>query len=422
MSKKAKNKIPLLGADKFILALERHDKHSGSTGNSCQYIIEVDANFDEKAFEQAIQSNEIIQWLASLSLSLNIKKPNQWTADYKSKQTIELKKHNKLFNNNLERIKFNPKLAPLFYFELYKKDESKKTIVFTWHHLLMDGYGAGLLIQNLLDPTKIQPYQRDKSAVNWSNFIKAVKAKRFVSKSAKGKIGMLQATTEENITQITSILSFSRNETTQIEENAKRNGAKFGPSSFFLAATSIAVNEYRNRENLPTEDFWIPVPQNNRKKGERWPILGNHISMLFYRLKKEKYNSLEALTQSIVDQMIVQIKEKQTNHYNHLMNYLRPVNSSIYSRMIKGPNGNSLSSFLFTVASDNNSEMKDFFGGKITNQLSIPPNTFPPGLTFAFNYFNGSLSVIIQSYKHIMDERQMKMLEKDLRNVLLADY
>ena len=93
----------------------------------------------------------------------------------------------------------------------------------------------------------------------------------------------------------------------QIEENAKMNGANFGPSSFFLAATSIAVNQYRSRENLPTEDFWIPVPQNNRKKGERWPILGNHISLLFYRLNKNKFTSIKDLTQSIVDQMIEQI-------------------------------------------------------------------------------------------------------------------
>lgn len=419
MSKKTPHKIPLLGADKFIMALERHDKHSGSTGNSCQYIMEVDSNFDEKAFTEAIENNEIVQWLSTMSLSSKMHKSNQWKTENNHKLSVELKIHNRLFDSNLDRIKFNPNIAPLFYFELFKKDINKNTIVFTWHHLLMDGYGAGLLIQNLIDPIEIQTYTRDKSSVNWSTFVKALKAKRYVSKSAKGTIGMLPAQSEGNIIQNTCILSFSNEETVQIEENAKMNGANFGPSSFFLAATSIAVNQYRSRENLPTEDFWIPVPQNNRKKGERWPILGNHISLLFYRLNKNKFTSIKELTQSIVDQMIEQIKTKNTTHYNHLMNYLRPVNSSLYSRMIKGPNGNSLSSFLFTVASDNNSEMDLFFGGKITHLLSIPPNTFPPGLTFAYNYYKGGLSIIIQSYDHIVDHNQMNLLESDLKNILL---
>lgn len=419
MSKKTPHKIPLLGADKFIMALERHDKHSGSTGNSCQYIIDVDANFDEEAFKKAVENNTIVSWLASLSLSTGFKNSNNWVSSKKIKPLIKVKHHNTQFNNKLNRIKFNPSSSPLFYFELFNNNDQTKTIVFTWHHLLMDGYGAGLLIQNLIDPIKFQDSTREKSEVNWSTFVKAVKSKRFVSKSSKGTIGTLPAKTNEEIIQNTRILSFSEAETESLEENAKSSGAKFGPSSFFLAATSIAVNNYRSRAKLETEDFWIPVPQNNRKKGERWPILGNHISFLFYRLKKENFSSIRNLTTSIVDQMLDQIKSKNTVHYNHLMNYLRPVNSSAYSRLIKGPNGDSLSSFLFTVASDNNASMDTFFGGKITQQLSIPPNTFPPGLTFAFNYFNGCLSIIIQSYEHIVDDNQMNLLESDLKNILL---
>ncbi len=74
--------------------------------------------------------------------------------------------------------------------------------------------------------------------------------------------------------------------------------------------------------------------------------------------------------------------------------------------------------FLRDPASDNNASMKSFFGGKIINQLSIPPNTFPPGLTFAFNYFDGRLTVIVQSYEHILNLKESTTLENNLRQLL----
>ena len=100
----------------------------------------------------------------------------------------------------------------------------------------------------------------------------------------------------------------------------------------------------------------MPVPKNNRKKGEKWPIVGNHISFLFYRLKKEEFLSIKKLTKSIVDQMTLQIQMDNTINFSHLMNFLRNLKPKTYSKLIKGPNGEHLASFLFTLASIDNKE------------------------------------------------------------------
>lgn len=418
MSKKKEHKIQLLGADKFILALEKHDRHKNSTGNTCQYILEVDHKFDLEAFIFAVESNEIVQWLNSFSLAKGIHNSIHWKVSNKHNQTLKVRTHKNLFNKNLNRIKLDEKSNSLLSFEVFNIDGNSRTIVLTWHHLLMDGYGAGLLIQNLISPFTIQPQTREKSKIDWDTFKQAVKAKKFVSSTSKGKIAVLPTQNSSEIKQVVKTIEFDQEETQNIEAKAKANGAIFGPSSFFLAATSLTVQKLRIAKGLENEDFWIPVPQNNRKKGEKWPITGNHLSFLFYRLKTELFNDLTILTKDINKQMLEQVKNKNGIHYNHLMNYLRPVPSSLYSRLIKGPNGNSLSSFLFTVASDNNASMETFFGGKITNQLSIPPNTFPPGLTFAYNYFDGRLTVIIQSYEHLLNEQEYAQMEKDLKRLL----
>ncbi|MCH2230573.1 MAG: hypothetical protein MK105_09525 [Crocinitomicaceae bacterium] len=418
MLKKKDHKIELQGADKFILALEKHDKHKSSTGNTCQYILEVDSEFNLKSFIKAVESNEIVHWLSGFQLAVGLKNSNHWKTNNQPKKSVKVTVYKQLYNSSVHRQKINPIKDGLFNFEVFNSEGKIRTIVFTWHHLLMDGYGAGLLIQNLITPFNIEPSLREKSKINWETLKQAVQARRFVSSSSKGNIGILPSKSSTEIKQTIRMISFSEKETKLIETNARSHGAIFGPSSYFLAATSIAVQELRKNKGLDENDLWIPVPQSSRKKGEKWPLIGNHLSFLFYRLEHKLFEDKTLLTKDITRQMMEQIKSKNGIRYNHLMNYLRPIPSSVYSRMIKGPNGDSLSSFLFTVASDNNASMKSFFGGKIINQLSIPPNTFPPGLTFAFNYFDGRLTVIVQSYEHILNLKESNTLENSLRQLL----
>ena len=318
-----KKKIPLLGADKFIMALEYHDKYIGSTGNTCQYIIDIESDFNEENFIKELNKNSVIQWLSKLFLISNNKKSNYWKTLKENKSLVYIKKHKSIYNSNLSRKKININEPPLFHFDIFNKEKNKITIVLSWHHILMDEYGANLLINNLINPIQIKSTIREKSKLNFKTIIKSIKAKKNLNKTSKGKIALMALNKTNSLTQNNSIILFTEEETKKINENAKLNGDIFGTSSYLLAATSIALNKHRVRENLPIEDFWVPVPKNNRKKGEKWPIVGNHISFLFYRLKKEEFLSIKKLTKSIVDQMTLQIQMDNTINFSHLMNFLR---------------------------------------------------------------------------------------------------
>ena len=412
-----RKKIPLLGADKFIMALEYHDKYIGSTGNICQYIMEIEPNFNEENFIKELKENSIIQWLSKLFLIS--KNSNYWKVLKTNKSLVNVKIHKHLYYSDLKRKNINIYEPPLFHFEIFKKEKNKTTIVLSWHHILMDEYGANLLINNLVNPIKIKSINRQKSKLNFKTIIKSIKAKNFLNETSKGEIALMASSKSNSLTQNTSITLFTEEETKKITKNAKLNGDIFGTSSYLLAATSIALNKYRVRENLPIKDFWVPIPKNNRKKGENWPILGNHISFLFYRLKKEEFLCIKNLTKSIVKQMTHQIQKDNTTNFNHLMNFLRNISPKTYSKLIKGPNGEDLSSFLFTVASIDNKEVDTFFDGKIINQYSIPPNPYPPGLTFSFNFFKKQLNLTVQSYREVIDDKKIKKLETHLKEILI---
>ncbi|MDX2361540.1 MAG: hypothetical protein QNK23_12090 [Crocinitomicaceae bacterium] len=413
------SKVALLGADKFILALEHHDRHLGTSGNTCRYILDLDEGFDLHSFKEALNSNEIVRWLSNMKLSSKLDNSNHWTqGESRAINLTELHSNSSLPIELLE-IKQNCYTAPLFYFHLIHRMNGTRSLIFSWHHLLMDGYGASLFLKNLVEPQTIERTEKTRSPFTFGVFREMVKAKRYISRSAKGKINTIETKFKKEVQQTYRIIPFTAEETSKIDKQAIAHGAKFGQGAFLLSSAANCVNKFLVKNGKSSQDFWVPVPQDSRKRGSNWPVLGNHLSFLFYRIDKAHLGDKKACIESLNAQMMGQIKAGIPTAYGHLMNYLRRIPSPLYTRLIKGPNGKSLSSFLFTVAAEYPKDLIPFFGGKVLNAISVPPNTYPPGLTFAFNRFEGKLQIVVLSYAHLMSDQDFKEMEDSLRNELL---
>jgi len=193
----------------------------------------------------------------------------------------------------------------------------------------------------------------------------------------------------------------------------------YGLSPFYLSSVSLALKNLLIQRGNKAINFWIPVPQDNRKKGAKSPIIGNHLSFLFYRLFDNDLTDLKSTVQSINSQMVHQVKKDLPNSYNHLMDYMKGIPSSIYYRLIKGPKGKSLSSFLFTVAAEHPNDFKEIFGLRITNAISLPPNTYPPGITFAYTNFEGKIQIAILYYDNVITSNEIDNLEDNIKNYLI---
>jgi hypothetical protein len=113
--------------------------------------------------------------------------------------------------------------------------------------------------------------------------------------------------------------------------------------------------------------------------------------------------------------MVDQVRKGIPKAYDILMNLLKRTPSGLYYHLIKGPQGRSLSGFLFTVAEDHPSELLIFGDMNVSDAYSLPPNLFSPGLTFAFMKFQGCLQLMILTYDEILSEKEMSELEKQIR-------
>ncbi len=416
MSKR--NRISLTGADKFMLALEPEHYLEGTTGHTCKYVLELSGELDIPCFIQQVQENEVAQWLAQFYIHPTKASRNYWSEHFGREISFSIHE-NASVEDQLYHCTLDKNTAPLFHFDILKSKDTT-TLIFSWHHLLMDGYGAVLFLQNLVSPINVQPIVPQRYPFNRKSLAQMIKIKRYITKSSSGKIAVPTITSTQKAVPNHVRTEFSQEETKQIEQNALTSGAKFGLGSYLLACTAQRVYEsVLTSEPTKTQDLWVPVPHDMRKKGDSWPIVGNHLSFVYYRIPARSIIDTEVTVKSINEQLLHQIKNKLPEANAYLMHYLKKLPLSTYRRLIKGKNRKSIASFLFTVAAEHPSDFNTFFDCPISNTYSIPPNTDSPGIVVAFNRFEGKLSIVVQSYEHTVKREQLIALTQSIRINLL---
>jgi len=378
-------KTPLTGLDHFFLALEKHTGKSKTIGNTCRYFLELDGNLEKNELSNTLLNHTLTKQLASIQLKQKSVVSGSFWVPSKLREIniIELKTDDKIPQEVLE---FNISLKesnPYFRFYLLKRSNNTTTVVFCWHHLLMDGYGACLYLSSLNNQVEAKLLSKN---VDKFLFSEARQARFFVRKTSEPVLtSVFDGVPVLDTTPGIHIVDFSEEESEIITQNSVKSGAVFGRSTFFLAACGIAVKNALEKGGRKVDNFWIPVPQDKRKKQAKGPVLSNHLSLLFFRLEKSRMDQgLTPMTKELTSQMKRQIRDRIPEKYNSLMHYLRVLPKSTYYRFIKGPHGGALSSFLFTVAPEHPKTLDTFLGRNVVDAMNTPPLTFPPGLTFAF--------------------------------------
>jgi len=419
-------RILLTEADCFLETLEKwHINRTGLSTNICRYLLELEGTFDADAFKSKINSNKDILWIASLTKY----KPHPlalptWRKT-KSIAEIPMRIHNsdELIPEEIVNRTIHVDESPLCLDVVYRT-HGGSALIFSWHHLLMDGYGVVLLLRQLAQdaaaPLQHVLEDEPKNRLQLIQLANATRAKFFVDRISKKPLSSIAPAKLSNTQhQKVKTIRFTGEETRRLEEIGPLLGAPFGGSPVYLASAARGVASILKARNIPVNDFWIPVPRDQRKKGSPGPLLGNHLSFLFYRLKAQDLANLTSTVRSINQQMVDQIKSKMSRDFDILMKYLRRTPTPLYYFWITGPQGRSLASFLLTAAADHPDDFTTFAGHPIKDAWSFPPGIHSPGLSFAFMRFRDSLHIMIMYFEDVISAIEVEQLEKQLRQDLL---
>lgn len=411
-----------------MLALEKqHIRKTGLSNNTCRYLLELSGYLGKDELHKKVNAHPDLQWLASIAPEK--KYPMSIPAWRRQPATYEIPVGEYNTDDLIPEEMINERITshepPFLRFDLLHRSDGNTALVFSWHHLLMDGYGATLLLRQLATtnawPRLQLADETGEHKLPWAQLKNATRAKFFVDRISRKPLSTIAPKQASGAGyQKIRLVRFNSDETQKIDAAGPTLGAQFGRSALYLGCASRAVNQLLKDRGQHPHDLWIPVPRDQRKKGAQGPLVGNHLSFLFYRLKKQDLESLPKTVQSINEQMLSQIKTRMFSDYDILMRYLRRTPSPLYYFWIKGPQGGSLASFLFTVAADHPDDFTSFADHTIRDSWSFPSNIYPPGLTFAFMRYKDCLHLMILYFDDVLSTAELDNIEQQLKHELIT--
>ena len=421
----------MTSTDCFFLALEKHGDYRGASGSVCRYLMEFEDKLKFSELKPRLEACTALQWL----LTLRIKRDKwlgipYWQSTGTAPQLIlNERRSDELIPKEVLSRGIDFESGERISFDLIQRSDGTSALILSWHHLLMDGQGAILLIQRInqsLASQEFIPVQHKRIKYTPVFFMRTVKM--FLYYTAlfwtpfihKFRSGIKPTKSVDELHQKIKYIEFNKNETERIEKISVDHGSSLGMSSFFLASTAISIKSLLERRGNLMREFWVPVPQDQRKKGASGPIIGNHLSFLFYSMKNKGLNDLDKLVSSIQQQMKSQIAQEKPKVYDALMRGFRRLPTGLYYHLVKGSKGRSLASFLFTIAAKHPDQLNYFLGHKVIRALSLPPNTYPPGCTVAYMKHDEKLQIMLLYYEDIWSENEVTDLEQVLKDLLLG--
>lgn len=417
-------RIPFTGFDAFLLTLEQQYSKHELEGNICRYVIDLEGELNKETLQELIDSSKLLETLNSIKAekASTILTPFWKPIDTSHKLLVRTFESDELIPEEVSANRLTPSES-LICFDLVKRSSGNTTLIFSWHHLLMDGFGAALLLKQVFktEGDSINLSGKEQAKFSLNTFLQAAKAKFFIDRTSKSPITSLISRKKlSSGSGVIQVISFGEDEVKQIDQIALNAGAKFGRSAYYLACCCRSVKSILEMRGENVDNFWIPVPVDDRKKGSLGPIIGNRLSFLFYRIGKESMDSIQACVDSINQQMVKQISSRIPQAYNHLMNYMKWLPLRVYLYLVKRRSGNSIASFLFTVAAEHPKDLATISQQKVINALSLPANPCPPGLTFAFMKFQNSLHLMMLYHPEAISEEEIDFLAKHIQFELMG--
>lgn len=398
-------------------------KNQEEYGYACRFIMRLDRHLSDELFVQQLESSPYIQLLERTRLSIPAIGTPRWSIAEKACPS-PLYIHAVAGAEIPEKI-LNPKITLtdrcLYQFDIIHHPDHS-TLIFSWHHILMDGFGANRLLHSLHQPAaadtscflKEEPQESLKK--QWQRLVKAKDFLKTISKESLFKVTSISASDNTHF----QALTFNENETHALKKQAQKYVGGLSNTPFFLAGIARAYCHMLQKRGDTLEDLWIPVPTEMRKAGARGPVVSNRHSLIFFRIKKKLINSTKALADDLNQQFKNQINSGVPKDYASMIGSLRLMPTPFYYQLVKGPNGESLAGMLYShsPAPDN---LMEFLGCKLQDATALPPNTTPPGISFQLMNFGATLKIVVQYSERCFSRSDISFLMAELRKVFLKD-
>ena len=424
--------IPLTGCDAFFLALEDLMAAGGQGRHTGLTILELAAGFDVVALRDAVRRFSLSHPLlhAKLCRSWFLGVPFWRTPKTLSSDAVPILEH----SHDTDRDAFCQKLLASggeHFLEIHiLPGVEKTTLLAKWSHLMFDGRGAELALQEIAH-LAWNPGEPSKPVASWEMpfppppgvVARWAGTRAFVERHYEMKPSDFRSLGGPSLKAGAPgfrVLAFSKEETALLRERAVRlTGGIFQMPYFFAAAARAHAAVFKIRGEAPA-CFVSPVPVQARKPKARHPIFQNQVTVLHFRLSGSEVDDLEKATTSIQAQFESAVRSGLERSSATMLWWMRRLPTGLYRRFLQRDTGGEIVSFFQSHTGDFLPGVHEICGAPITNGWHIPSVSQPPGSGIFFSDREGLLSATISWRQGSLKLDEVDAMESSLRSDLLG--
>lgn len=412
---------PLTGADHFHLLIDRQMRQKGLPGNISRVHLHLSESADLVALQAKLENDATLQRVAHLRLSHRWPYLPKWTETNEHSNSIFLHRNlsEELFRNEVLNISLAATSVPV-RIDLCVWDDGSKHLVVSMHHALFDHRGMTLFLHALATGQFHGDFFVQPQHIPWKT--EASDALR-VMFSALGSAGWRLATlASQNLRpQRISELhqhTLSQGETAAVDAHAQALGTGPGRSAFYLGATLVAMRETLDARGEHPPYFWFPVPHDMRRKGGAGHLVGNVLSFLFFKVKREDLATVAKASSAVQAQLAQQVRKGALRHQAALQRVFRRVPFWLMNAMVGLTTGGKVSSLAFSDLGEERNPIRSFLGEEVLRVDHIPPVPFPPGLSVVVKREDGKLRLIVAYLPDVLSQEECAQMTARMVSIL----
>jgi hypothetical protein len=309
-------------------------------------------------------------------------------------------------------------------FALLEKRNGGAVLIFSWNHLMIDGVGAELFLEELEHFATGSPHRPSVSQTgeglngsepSWRE--RCIASRPMVNQFrelVRKPFACLGSRRPAAGRTHFAVHTLTEAETCIVHERCNQLCGPLVTMPFYLACIMRAHGRVFASRGLAPESHVCSVPVQVRRKGSRGPLFQNHLTMFFGALERKNLGTLEGAVTSLMDQHARFTRERLGDSLNELMHAMSPIPSWLYmtfiSLQMKGP----FASFFHSHTGEFAAGLNRFFGTEIVNAFHVPGVPTPPGTGIFCNEKNGHLVLTTCWHETVLTEAEREMMMEQL--------
>lgn len=297
----------------------------------------------------------------------------------------------------------------------------RSRLIFSWSHLMVDGVGAELFLEELnalvssgaetLPPIEEPPPSPRSYGERWANTRPMVNYFYDLLKKPFDCLGPHTPVSGPVRFEVRTL------DVAQSQAVAARAAALCGPllnMPFHLAAAMRAHDRvFRERGQRPAS-LMCNVPIQTRRKGARGPIFRNHLSMFFAALGEEELTTMEAATKLLLDRHARWLREKLDVSFEDLTYVMRPLPPKLHMALVKRQLRGIFTSLFHSHTGEFAPRLRQFIGVDVLNAYHVPGFSNPPGTGLFCSEKDGRLSITLCWRDGVLSQKERELMFNQL--------